>query len=109
MTWGFVGYPREVTQGGETLAKSALQYIEGHDNERFVCRFGMKQTGETLLQERNRELWYKVLPYLIGLLTGKGILMLWQGEEFGENYWIPPGGIGRVTLLHPVRWDYFYD
>ena len=35
--------------------------------------------------------------------------MLWQGQEFGENYWLPPGGIGRVMLLRPVRWDYFYD
>src|SRR5262249_42490584 len=27
----------------------------------------------------------------------------------GENYWVPPGGVGRVMLLRPVRWDYFYD
>jgi maltooligosyltrehalose trehalohydrolase len=50
-----------------------------------------------------------VQPYLIGLLTAPGIPLLWQGQEFGENYWIPEGGLGRVMLLRPVRWDYFYD
>ncbi len=39
----------------------------------------------------------------------KGIPMLWQGEEFAENYFLPDFGEGRVALLRPLRWDYFYD
>jgi len=39
----------------------------------------------------------------------KGIPMLWQGEEFGENYFLPDSGAGRVSLLRALRWDYFYD
>jgi 1,4-alpha-glucan branching enzyme len=35
--------------------------------------------------------------------------MLWQGEEFAENYFLPDFGEGRVALLRPLRWDYFYD
>jgi maltooligosyltrehalose trehalohydrolase len=35
--------------------------------------------------------------------------MLWQGQEFGENYFLPDSGLGRVLLLRPLRWDYFYD
>lgn len=35
--------------------------------------------------------------------------MLWQGQEFGENYFIPESGWGRVMMFRPVRWDYFYD
>ena len=109
MSWGLAGYPTEVRQDGEIPTKSALHYIEDHDQERFVCSFGIKFAGEVLLQEGDRANWFKVQPYLIGLLTSKGIPMLWQGQEFGENYWPPPGGIGRVMLLRPVRWDYFYD
>ena len=48
-------------------------------------------------------------PYLIGLLLSKGVPMLWQGQEFGENYFLPDFGAGRVSLLRPLRWDYFYD
>src|SRR4051794_6803291 len=48
-------------------------------------------------------------PYLIAFLMGKGIPMLWQGQEFAENYFLPEFGAGRVSLLRPLRWDYFYD
>jgi hypothetical protein len=26
-----------------------------------------------------------------------------------ENYWLPDQGRGRVALLRPLRWQYFYD
>jgi maltooligosyltrehalose trehalohydrolase len=106
---GLCGYPREATHNGETLDKSALQYVENHDHSRFVCNFGTTSADNELLAEGFRDHWYKVQPYVIGLLTGSGIPMLWQGQELGENYFIPYEGFGRVALFRPVRWDYFYD
>jgi len=50
-----------------------------------------------------------VQPYLIATLMSKGVPMLWQGEEFDENYFLPDIGTGRVSLLRPLRWDFFYD
>lgn len=107
---GLMGYVSEATHNGETLKKTALQYIENHDHSRFVCNFGLtrREAGE-LLCEGDRDLWYKVQPYLIALLTAKGVPLLWQGQELMENYYVPPQGWGRVMLLRPVRWDYFYD
>jgi 1,4-alpha-glucan branching enzyme len=35
--------------------------------------------------------------------------LLWQGQELMENYWLPDQGRGRVALLRPMRWQYFYD
>jgi 1,4-alpha-glucan branching enzyme len=104
-----MGYPGQVTHNNDVLLKSALQYIENHDHPRFVCNFGMLEKDNLLLKEGNRDLWIKVQPYAIGLLTGKGIPLLWQGQELGENYSIPLEGWGRVMLYRPVRWDYFYD
>ncbi|MBD2676791.1 MULTISPECIES: alpha-amylase family glycosyl hydrolase [Nostoc] len=106
---GLDGYPTEVTKNGDKIAKTGLQYIENHDHSRFVCNFGTIARDNDLLQEGNRSLWYKVQPYLIGILTAKGIPLLWQGQEFGENYYLPEQGFGRVMLVRPVRWDYFYD
>jgi maltooligosyltrehalose trehalohydrolase len=106
---GLSGYPSQVTNSGDRIEKTALQYIETHDHERFVCNFGIISSDNVLLQQGDRDLWYKVQPYLIGLLTAKGIPLLWQGQEFGENYWLPHEGWGRVKLHRPVRWDYFYD
>jgi 1,4-alpha-glucan branching enzyme len=109
---GLLGYPTTVTINGQVLNKSALQYIENHDHERFVCHFGLvngDEAGNPLFLEGDRSQWYRVQPYLIALLLAKGIPMLWQGQEFAENYFLPENGLGRVMLLRPMRWDYFYD
>jgi maltooligosyltrehalose trehalohydrolase len=106
---GLIDYPEEVTCNNQTIKKAGLQYIENHDHSRFICNFRTLFDGNELLGEGDRTLWYKVQPYLIGLLTAKGIPMLWQGQEFAENYYIPDQGPGRVLMFRPVRWDYFYD
>ena len=106
---GLMGYPSSRTVEDDTIPKTALQYVENHDHSRFVCNFGTTAADNDLLREGIRDRWYKVQPYLIALLTGRGIPMLWQGQELGENYFVPDSGFGRVALFRPVRWDYFYD
>jgi 1,4-alpha-glucan branching enzyme len=106
---GLAGFPSLATANGDTVPKTALQYLENHDHSRFVTHFGTIAGDNDLLREGDRSKWYKVQPYLIGLLLGRGLPMLWQGQEFGENYYVPDAGMGRVMLLRPVRWDYFYD
>lgn len=109
LLFGLFNYPDTVTTDHDTIQKTALQYIENHDHSRFVCNFRTVFQDHELLGEGDRTIWYKVQPYLIGMFTGKGIPMLWQGQEFGENYYIPAEGMGRVVIFRPVRWDYFYD
>jgi 1,4-alpha-glucan branching enzyme len=107
---GLVGYRQEVTQNGDRIGKTALQYIENHDHLRFVCNFRtISKDSSDLLTEGDRCLWYKVQPYLIAITMAKGIPMLWQGQEFCENYYVPSSGLGRVAMFRPMRWDYFYD
>lgn len=109
---GLFGYPDRETVNGDDIPKTALQYIETHDHERFLCNFGTSnpdEAGNPLFAEGDRRRWYLLQPYLICLLMSKGIPMLWQGEEFAENYSLPDFGMGRVSLLRPMRWDFFYD
>ncbi len=112
LSLGLFGYPEEVNSNGDVIAKTALQYIETHDHERFICNFGINnpdEAGNPLFFEGDRNRWYVLQPYLIALLMCKGMPMLWQGEEFGENYFLPDFGAGRVALLRALRWDFFYD
>jgi len=109
LRFGLIGYPEDVICNNDNLKKTGLQYIENHDHSRFICNFSTIFRDSELLGEGDRTLWYKVQPYLIGMFTAKGIPMLWQGQEFGENYYIPEQGLGRVLMFRPVRWDYFYD
>lgn len=106
---GASGYPSTVTVNGDTLAKSVFQCIENHDHERFICKFGMWDSDNPLLAEGDRGHWYRLQPYLIGLLTAKGVPMLWQGQELCQNNFLPDSGFGRVAIERPVRWDFFYD
>ena len=109
---GLFGYPEQADSNGELIPKTALQYLENHDHERFICNFGLTnpdEAGNPLFFEGDRSRWFMLQPYLIAALMSKGIPMLWQGEEFGENYFLPDFGAGRVALLRPLRWDYFYD
>lgn len=109
-SWGLQGFPTNMTVNGDTIPKTAFQHIENHDKSRFICNFGLDPNGSgDLFAEGNRDLWYKLQPYIIGLATCKGIPLLWQGQEFGEDHKIPTDGMGRVLLFRPVRWDYFYD
>jgi len=112
MCLGLFGYPDQETINADVIPKLALQYIENHDHERFLCNFSLSnpdEAGNPLFQQGDRSRWYMLQPYLIALLMSKGIPMLWQGEEFAENYFLPEFGTGRVSLLRPLRWDYFYD
>jgi 1,4-alpha-glucan branching enzyme len=106
---GLAGYPASVTSNGEVIPKSALQYIENHDHSRFGANFGTLGTDNELFREADRAQGFRVQPYLIGLLLAQGLPMLWQGQEFAENYFVPDSGLGRVMMIRPVRWDYFYD
>src|SRR6476661_1145369 len=67
MAWGLQGFPTSVTVNGDTIPKSAFQHIENHDHSRFICNFGLDpNSGNDLFAEGNRELWYKLQPYIIG-------------------------------------------
>jgi maltooligosyltrehalose trehalohydrolase len=112
LSLGLFGYSEEENTNGDVMPKTALQYIETHDHERFICNFGINnpdEAGNPLFFEGDRNRWYMLQPYLIALLMCKGQPMLWQGEEFGENYSLPDFGTGRVALLRALRWDFFYD
>jgi 1,4-alpha-glucan branching enzyme len=109
---GLSGYPDREVLNGDDIPKAGLQYIENHDHERFLCNFGTRnpdEAGNPLFAEGDRSRWYFLQPYLTCLLMSKGVPMLWQGEEFAENYFLPDFGMGRVSLLRPLRWDFFYD
>ena len=94
----------------ERFPVNALQYIETHDHSHFINNFGSSNETDALglnLGDRNK--WYKLQPYVIALYSCQGVPMLWQGQEFGENYSVPNTGPGRVFLRRPLHWEYFYD
>lgn len=112
LSLGLHGYTEQESPNRDVMPKTALQYLENHDHERFICNFGLNNpdtSNNKLFLEGDRNRWYMLQPYLMALLMSKGIPMLWQGEEFAENHFLPDDGLGRVAMLRPMRWDMFYD
>lgn len=106
---GLESYPEQAQHNGHTLAKSAFQYLENHDHSRFLCNFGTQDIFMGAILEGDRSRWYKLQPYVIGLLLAKGVPLLWEGQEIGESYHVPGSGFARIGRLRPVRWEFFYD
>lgn len=92
-----------------TVPKSAFQYIESHDHSRFLASFGVVRGDDPLFDRADRSQWYKAQPYLIALLTARGIPMLWQGQELGADNVVPDRGFARIGVLRPMPWELFYD
>jgi hypothetical protein len=51
-----------------------------------------------------RERWFKTQPSAIALLTAPGTVMIHNGQEFGEDYFLPESGPDRVQS-RPLRWE----
>ena len=72
--------------------KSPVTYIENHDHSYIVSEAG----------GRNR--WFKTQAPAIALLTSPGTVLIRNGQEFGEDYYLPNQGEGRV-VPRPLRWN----
>jgi 1,4-alpha-glucan branching enzyme len=108
----FLGYPAEFQNpaNGDRFPVAPFQYLESHDHPRFINQFGEVQFRDLIGEfYGKRQSFHKMQPYVIALYTAKGIPMLWNGQELGENWGVPNWGIGRNLFERPLHWEYFYD
>src|SRR5262249_35042584 len=96
--------------GDAAFPVAPLQYRNSHDNSWLITSFGLEPpltADDIRFGDRSR--FFKLQPYAIALLTSRGVPMLWEGEEFAENYAIAGGGALRISFLRGMHWEYFYD
>ncbi len=83
-----------------------FQYLDSHDHSQLIAFFG-ELPGDVPFGDRSKS--YKLQPFAIALLTCAGTPMLWQGQEFADNYVLPNAGNGRINFRRDVHWEYFFD
>jgi 1,4-alpha-glucan branching enzyme len=110
----FMGNP--ATTAAVDLAGNAIQmpvapfqYLESHDHSQLVCFTDPSYDAGDPIPEGDRSHWYNLQPHAIALYTLQGIPMLWQGQEFADNYYLPDTGLARIHLQRETHWEYFYD
>lgn len=106
------GYPAAYSNPatGESFPVAPFQYIETHDNPRQLARIAPGSVLDLIGEAYgDRSQFYRLQPYAIAQFTAKGVPMLWQGQELGENWGMVGWGLGRNLYPRPVHWEYFYD
>lgn len=108
----FSGYPPSKTVVNAAGAPvdmpvAPFQYLETHDHSQLIVCAGTTPDG--FFPPGDRTLYYKLQPLVIALYTAEGVPMLWQGQEFADNYNLPDSGDARIELRRDTHWAYFYD
>lgn len=107
----FRGYPNTQRMNGLDVPVAPFQYINSHDHS-FLIRYidhsrDDDDSAQAAFADRSQS--YRLQPYAIALYTCQGIPMLWEGQEFGDNYVLPPSGDLRIHFRRTMEWRYFYD
>lgn len=110
----FMGYPSTTTVLDATgnaiqMPVAPFQYIESHDHSQLIVFVSTSGDSGDPTPEGDRSQYFKLQPHAIALYTLQGIPMLWQGQEFADNYNLPNTGESRVHLARVTHWEYFYD
>lgn len=84
-----------------------FQYLNSHDHSHLIVFAGTSGSGVFPPGDRSR--YWKLQPLAIALYTAQGVPMLWEGEEFTDNYNLPGDGSARIGLRRDTHWEYFYD
>ncbi|HYU72385.1 MAG TPA: alpha-amylase family glycosyl hydrolase [Ktedonobacteraceae bacterium] len=107
----FEGYPdsktvHDIASKPVEMPVAPFQYLESHDHSQLIV-FAKTLPGDIAFGDRSQ--FYKLQPFAIALYTCQGTPMLWQGQEFAQNYFLPNSGNGRICFRRDVNWEYFYD
>ena len=84
-----------------------FQYLNSHDHSHLIVFAGTTSTDP--LSPGNRSRFWRMQALAIALYTSQGIPMLWEGEEFADDYNLPDNGFARIDLRRDTHWEYFYD
>ena len=84
--------------------KVATGYLSNHDHSHVTWQCGARDNVGSLN-------WFRTQPYAIVLATAAGTPMIQNGQEFGEDHWIPENdkNSNRRVATRPLRWEFAGD
>jgi maltooligosyltrehalose trehalohydrolase len=103
---------KDATPAGDSpFPVAPIQYLNSHDHSWLITQFGLEPplAPSDPIRFGDRDRFFKLQPHAIALLASKGVPMLWEGEEFAENYTVANEGALRISVLRGMHWEYFYD
>jgi len=79
-------------------------YLGNHDHSQVAWQAGAKESAGALR-------WWRTQPYAVALFTSPGAVLIQNGQEFGEDYWLMENdeSSNRRVKPRPLRWDFVGD
>jgi 1,4-alpha-glucan branching enzyme len=81
-------------------------YLGNHDHSQLAGRIAAldRHSGETAR-------WWQAQPWLIALYASTAVPLIPNGQEFGENHYLPEGdhNTSRRVASRPLRWQFATD
>jgi 1,4-alpha-glucan branching enzyme len=80
-------------------------YLSNHDHSHLTWQAGARTNTGALGG------WFKTQPYAIALFTSTATPLVPNGQEFGEDHFLPEDdqGTGRRVIARPLRWKLSED
>jgi pullulanase len=81
-------------------------YLSNHDHSQVAWRAGARDDRCGIAGQ-----WWKLQPYVIALYTSTAVPLLPNGQEFGEDHYLPEDdrNTGRRVVSRPLQWKYSTD
>lgn len=82
-----------------SAGKVPTAYLGNHDHSQVAWQAGARDNAGAAR-------WYRTQPHVIALYTGASTPMVHNGQEFGEDHWLPENdeNTGRRVSPRPLRW-----
>ena len=79
-------------------------YLSNHDHSHIAWQAGIRENLGSMR-------WYRTQPYVIALYTNTAVPLIQNGQEFGEDHWIPDNdeNTGRRVVPRSLQWKYAND
>ena len=93
-----------------TSGKAPTLYLTNHDHSDAAWQAGARDNVGAVGADGGGN-WWKTQPFAIALFTSTAVPLIRNGQEFGEEHFIPENdhNTGRRVSGRPLRWKYRTD
>ncbi|MCD4785182.1 MAG: hypothetical protein K8T10_15305 [Candidatus Eremiobacteraeota bacterium] len=105
------GFSEESKIGEDTMENTALNFIEDDWHHSLIVKMGQAagefdRRGYPVGDRKNH--WWKMKPYIIAMYLSNGIPVIHNGQEIGENRYLPDDEL-KKAIPRPISWHFLAD
>lgn len=106
-----LNYSDQTLVEDDLVSNTALNMMEDDHSHSLIVKMGVLSNRSDVLGNPvgdRKNNWWKVKPFIIAQFTATGIPMIHNGQEIGENRYLPEKGPDRFKP-RPINWQYISD